>query len=121
MPEKIDIFKELSPRSRTYKLCGQGKKKVNEYKTNKHLILSYKNYLRWKLSMNENSMRDSCHMLPSNTTQLLVHSWMTLTTKDRDTESYSHFLDHKRPTRTPRVKIIRRLRGVTLVLGSLLN
>ena len=45
--QKIDIFKELTPRSRTYKLRGQGKKKeMTKSKTNKHLTLSYKIYLQ---------------------------------------------------------------------------
>ena len=44
---KIDIFKELAPHSQTYELRSQGRKK-NQYKikTNKHLTLSYKNYLQ---------------------------------------------------------------------------
>ena len=45
--EKIDIFKELTPRSRTYELRDQGKKKeMTKIKTNKHLTLSYKNCLQ---------------------------------------------------------------------------
>ena len=43
--EKIDIFKELTPHSRTYELRDHGKKN-NETKANKHLTLSYKNYLQ---------------------------------------------------------------------------
>ena len=45
---KIDVFKELTPRSRTYELRSQGgeKKSSAESKTNKHLTPSYKNYLQ---------------------------------------------------------------------------
>ena len=42
LSKKIDVFKELTPRLRTYELRGQGKK----IKTNKHLTLSYKNDLQ---------------------------------------------------------------------------
>ena len=45
--EKFKIFKELTPRLRTYEPRGQGKKKAyTKSKTNKHLTLSYKNYLQ---------------------------------------------------------------------------
>ena len=48
--EKSTFFKELTPRSRTYELHSQGKKKKKNLK-NKHLTLSYKNYLqKWPLS-----------------------------------------------------------------------
>ena len=43
--KKSTFFKELTPRSRTYDLHGQGKK-MHQTKTNKHLILSYKNYIQ---------------------------------------------------------------------------
>ena len=47
LSEQIDIFKELTPHSLTYELCSQGeKKKMTKSKTNKHLTLSYKNYLQ---------------------------------------------------------------------------
>ena len=48
---KSKFFKELTPRLWTYELRGQGKKKAqSESKTNKHLTLSYKNYLqKWHL------------------------------------------------------------------------
>ena len=76
--QKIDIFKELAPRSRTYELRGQGKKKEKyQITTNKHLTLSYK-----KLS-------PKMYNAP-------------LTGGDRG--SHSYFLGHKRATRTPWVK-----------------
>ena len=43
---KIYIFKELTLHSQTYELCGQGKKIQYKIKANKHLTLSYKNYLQ---------------------------------------------------------------------------
>ena len=43
--KKSTFFKELTPRLRTYELRGQGKK-ITNIKTNKHLTLSYKNYLQ---------------------------------------------------------------------------
>ena len=50
---KSKFFIELTLRSRTYELRGQGgkKKAVSESKTNKPLTLSYKNNLqKWHLS-----------------------------------------------------------------------
>ena len=45
--KKSTFFKELTPRSRTYELRGQGEiKAYTESKTDKHLALSYKNYLQ---------------------------------------------------------------------------
>ena len=41
--EKINIFKELIPRSRTYELRSQGEKNLYKFTTNKHLTLFYKN------------------------------------------------------------------------------
>ena len=45
--QNIDIFKELTPRLRTYELCDQGKNKIKlpNPRQTKHLTLSYKNYL----------------------------------------------------------------------------
>ena len=41
--KKLTFFKELTPRSRTYELRGQGKKKeMYKIKTNKQLTLSHK-------------------------------------------------------------------------------
>ena len=47
LARKIDIFKELTPRSRTYELRGPGEKKKkwpNPRQT--HLTESYKNYIQ---------------------------------------------------------------------------
>ena len=47
MSKKSTFFKELTPRSQTYELRGQGgKKKKTKFKTNKHLTLSYKIYFQ---------------------------------------------------------------------------